>query len=101
MSKKSVLLREYKRKIMVNKFFNKRMELKKKIISNLYSKIEKWNFILKLQKFPKNSIMSRLRNRCINTGRPRGFIRRFGLSRLELRKLAVKGFIPGLKKSSW
>lgn len=54
-----------------------------------------------LQRLPKNASPVRIRNRCFVTGRPRGFVRMFGLSRICVREQAQKGYIPGLKKSSW
>lgn len=54
-----------------------------------------------LQKLPRNSSRVRIRNRCFMTGRPRGFLRDFGISRIALREHASKGYLPGIKKSSW
>ncbi|MFI4853132.1 MAG: 30S ribosomal protein S14 [Candidatus Makana argininalis] len=101
MTKKSILKRESKRLKLVNKFFKKRLELKN-IISNLhFSETERWKAMIKLQKLPRDSSPSRQRNRCIQTGRPHAFLKKFGLSRIKLRECAMKGEIPGLKKSSW
>ncbi|MCV2531231.1 MAG: 30S ribosomal protein S14 [Candidatus Lightella neohaematopini] len=101
MTKKSVQARERKREILVAKFFKKREKLKKIILSNKYSYSERWNAVIKLQKLPRDSSLSRLRNRCKQTGRPHAFIRKFGLSRIRLREMAIRGEIPGLRKSSW
>ncbi|ARC54492.1 30S ribosomal protein S14 [Candidatus Riesia pediculicola] len=101
MSKKSIIQREKKREELSKKFFVKRLKLKSIISSTKSSKKEKWNAVLKLQKLPRDSSSSRKRNRCLQTGRPRGFLRKFGISRIKLRELAMKGEVPGLKKSSW
>ncbi|MCV2506082.1 MAG: 30S ribosomal protein S14 [Candidatus Lightella neohaematopini] len=101
MTKKSVQARERKREILVAKFFKKREKLKKIILSNKYSYSERWNAVIKLQRLPRDSSLSRLRNRCKQTGRPHAFIRKFGLSRIRLREMAIRGEIPGLRKSSW
>ncbi|WP_343153529.1 30S ribosomal protein S14 [Buchnera aphidicola (Mindarus keteleerifoliae)] len=101
MAKQSMKEREKKRVKLANKFFKKRKELKKKIIdSNLSSEI-RWKSMLDLQKLPRDSSFSRQRNRCRQTGRPHGFLRKFGLSRIKLREAAMRGEIPGLKKASW
>ncbi len=89
MSRKSLIAREEKRRKLVNKYAALRKELK-----------EKGDYE-GLQKLPRNSSPIRLRNRCIMTGRPRGYNRKFGVSRLVFRELALKGEIPGIKKSSW
>lgn len=101
MTKKSITKREEKRKKLIKKFFKKRNKLRN-IISNINSsEKEKWNAIFDLQSLPRDSSPSRKRNRCQKTGRPRGFLRRFGLSRIKVREFAMRGEIPGLKKSSW
>ncbi|MFI4819108.1 MAG: 30S ribosomal protein S14 [Enterobacterales bacterium] len=101
MSKKSIIEREKKRIKLVNKYFKKRLLLKN-IISNLnYSKKKRWKSMIKLQKLPRDSSPSRQRNRCSQTGRPNSFLKKFGLSRIKLREAAMRGEIPGLKKSSW
>lgn len=89
MARKSLIAREVKRQNLVDKYSDLRKELKEK---------GEWD---ELQKLPRNSSPIRLRNRCVMTGRPRGFIRKFGLSRLTFREMALKGEIPGIKKSSW
>ncbi len=101
MTKKSIIIREYKRSILIKKFFLKRLKLKKIISSIKSSNKERWKAIVKLQSLPKNSSICRHRNRCKLTGRPHGYLRRFGLSRIKFREFAVNGDIPGLKKSSW
>lgn len=89
MAKESMKARERKRIAMVAKFADKRAELKA---------AGDWDA---LQKLPKNSSKVRVRNRCQLTGRPRGYMRQFGLCRNQFRELALNGQIPGVKKASW
>ena len=89
MAKESMKAREAKRKKLVEKFAAKREELKK---AGDYTA---------LQKLPRNSSKVRVRNRCNLTGRPRGFMRDFGISRVTFREMALFGLIPGVTKSSW
>ena len=89
MSRKCLIAREEKRQKLVDKYADLRKELKAN---------GDWEG---LQKLPKNSSPVRLRNRCMMTGRPRAYLRKFGVSRLVFRELALKGEIPGIKKSSW
>lgn len=101
MTKKSIKIRELKRIYLAKKFFKKRNMLKK-IISNINTSDNKrWKTILKLQTLPRDSSLSRQRNRCLITGRPHAYIRKFGLSRIKVREAAMRGEIPGLRKSSW
>lgn len=89
MARKSLIARNEKRIRLAEKYSKKRAELKA---------AGDW---AGLQKLPKNSSAVRIRNRCFITGRSRGYLRTFGLSRISLREQAAKGYIPGLKKSSW
>lgn len=89
MARKSLIARDEKRRKLYEKYKVKREELK---ANGDYEE---------LQKLPKNSSPVRLKNRCMFTGRSRGFHRKFGVSRLVLREMALRGEIPGLKKSSW
>jgi small subunit ribosomal protein S14 len=89
MARLSSIAREEKRRKLVEKYKKLRQELK-----------EKGDYQA-LQKLPKDSSAVRLHNRCMFTGRARGYYRKFGLSRLVLREMALRGEIPGLKKSSW
>jgi small subunit ribosomal protein S14 len=89
MAKESMKARERKRQAMVDKYAAKREQLKKE---------ERWE---DLQRLPKNSSRTRLHNRCSITGRPKGYIRYFGVSRIVLREMIYKGLIPGVKKASW
>lgn len=100
MSKKSLIERENKRKKLVQKYFKKRKNLKIQIKTSKFLE-EKFNLHRRLQKFPRNSSPTRLHNRCILSGRPRGVFKDFGISRHFIRELAHEGLLPGVKKSSW
>ena len=89
MARKSSIAREEKRQRMVKKYAEKRKALKE---AGDYQA---------LAMLPRNSSPVRLHNRCKLTGRSRGYIRRFGISRIKFRELALQGKIPGVKKSSW
>lgn len=89
MAKESMKAREVKRLKMVEKYSAKRAELK---AAGDY---------IGLQKLPKNSSSVRIHNRCKLTGRPKGYMRQFGVSRINFREMALKGLIPGVKKASW
>ena len=101
MAKSSMINRDRKRVRLVQKYEKKRAELKSIIVGTDSSYDEKENARVKLQKLPRDSSKSRIRNRCSLTGRPHGYYRKFGLSRNELRRLAMEGHIPGLVKASW
>lgn len=96
-----MIAREEKRRRMSNRDLVKRSELKAKIIDESLSDEERWNAMIMLQKLPRNGSRSRQRNRCVITGRPRGYYRRFGLARNKLRELIMRGEVPGVVKSSW
>ncbi|MEM9301422.1 MAG: 30S ribosomal protein S14 [Pseudomonadota bacterium] len=101
MAKVSMLEREKRRARLVEKNYEKREALKA-IIKNPKSTDEEVDeAVLKLQKLPRDSSPSRQRNRCRLTGRPRGYFRKFGLSRNKLREATMRGDVPGLKKGSW
>lgn len=89
MAKESMKARERKREALVEKYAEKREALKE---AGDYEA---------LQKLPKNSSKVRLHNRCKLTGRPKGYMRQFGISRVMFREMANKGLIPGVKKASW
>ncbi len=89
MAKESIKAREVKRKKLVDKYAAKREELK---AAGDY---------VGLQKLPKNSCPVRLHNRCKLTGRPKGYMRQFGVSRIDFRFMALNGLIPGVTKASW
>jgi small subunit ribosomal protein S14 len=89
MAKKSSIARDLKRQKMITQYADKRAELKK--MGDLEG----------LHKLPRNSSPTRWKNRCTETGRPRAYMRQFGLSRLSFREHASKGEIPGVTKASW
>lgn len=101
MAKVSMKQRDLKRAKLTEKFYAKRVELKKIISDVNASDEDRWNAVLKLQSLPRDSSPSRQRNRCRRTGRPHGVLRKFGLSRIKLREAAMRGEVPGLKKASW
>jgi len=101
MAKESMKAREVKRAKLVVKFSAKRIALKAIISDVNSSEEERWDAVLKLQQLPRDSSPSRKQNRCRITGRPHGFLRKFGLSRIKLREAAMRGEVPGLKKASW
>ncbi|QCI27323.1 30S ribosomal protein S14 [Buchnera aphidicola] len=101
MAKESMKARELKRIKLGKKFFIKRQKLKKIILNMSLKQKVRWKAVLKLQTLPRDSSLSRQRNRCFQTGRPHGFLRKFGLSRMKVREAAMRGEIPGLRKSSW
>lgn len=101
MTKESIIAREVKRLNLINKYYSQRLSLKKIIVNKAVSNEERWSAVLKLQSLPRDSSPSRLRNRCRQTGRPHAFLRKFGLSRMKVREAAMRGEIPGLRKSSW
>lgn len=100
MAKKSMIEREKKRQKLVSKYAVKRFILKEEIKKNEYLE-EKLDLYMKLQQFPKNSSPVRLHNRCRVTGRPKGYFRDFGVSRLVLREMVHDCVLPGIKKASW
>jgi small subunit ribosomal protein S14 len=93
--------REDKRAKLVAKFAEKRAALKAIIAGVETSEDDRWDAVLKLQSLPRDSSPSRQRNRCNITGRPHGYLRKFGMSRIKTREAAMRGEIPGLKKASW
>ncbi|EJL6533126.1 30S ribosomal protein S14 [Vibrio cholerae] len=101
MAKQSMKAREEKRAKLVAQFAEKRTTLKAIISDVNASEEDRWNAVLKLQSLPRDSSRSRQRNRCNQTGRPHGFLRKFGLSRIKVREACMKGEIPGLRKASW
>jgi small subunit ribosomal protein S14 len=101
MAKNSMKAREDKRAKLVAQFAEKRAALKAIISGVETSEEDRWNAVLKLQALPRDSSPSRQRNRCNITGRPHGYLRKFGLSRIKLREAAMRGEVPGLKKASW
>jgi small subunit ribosomal protein S14 len=100
MAKKSMIEREKKRQKLVEKYSQKREDLKEQF-AQATTQREKLEIHRQLQQLPRNSAPNRVRNRCWVTGRPRGYYRDFGLSRHVLREWAHKGLLPGVVKSSW
>ena len=101
MAKKSKVVKNIHRQKLVDKYKDKRMELLT-IVKNPKTSIEEKRLAyMKLEKLPRDANPIRVRNRCNLTGRPRGYYRKFGLSRISLREFATKGKVPGLKKASW
>ena len=100
MAKKSIIEREKKRQKLVIKHLKKRHQLKIQLKQTSFLE-DKLNLQRKLQQLPRNSSPIRLRNRCMITGRSRGYFKDFGLSRHVLREMAHNGFLPGINKSSW
>jgi small subunit ribosomal protein S14 len=101
MAKQSMIQRDLKRTKTVEKFAKKRAEIKAIITNPETSFEEMMEAYVKLQKLPRNSSPSRQRNRCQLSGRPRGYYRKFGLSKTQFREAAMRGDIPGLTKASW
>ncbi|MBW6390352.1 MULTISPECIES: 30S ribosomal protein S14 [Halomonadaceae] len=101
MAKKSMIERELKRTKLVEKYAARRAELKAIIQNVNTSDEERFEATLKLQQLPRDSSPVRQRNRCRITGRPHGYYNKFGLARNKLREAAMRGEVPGLKKSSW
>ena len=99
MAKESMKAREVKRAKLVAKYAEKRAALKK--IVNTGDPVEAYEAAQKLQSIPRNANPIRLHNRCKLTGRPKGYMRLFGLSRIQFREMASNGLIPGVKKASW
>jgi len=101
MAKTSMVNREVRRARLVKKYAAKRTELKSIIRDMSRSEEERKDARVKLNKLPRDSNPSRMRNRCKLTGRPHGYYRKFGLGRNKLREAAMSGHIPGLVKASW
>jgi len=104
MAKESMKARERKRERMVARYSKKREELTKILKSTDASEdvqAAKWDAMMAIQKLPANSSKIRVHNRCGLTGRPRGYMRQFGMSRVTFREMALSGKIPGVKKASW
>jgi small subunit ribosomal protein S14 len=101
MAKLSMVQREAKRTKLVARYAQKRTELKSTISNPETPFEEKMAAVDALQKLPRDSAPVRQHNRCRLTGRPHGFYRKFGLSRIKLREAAMRGDVPGLVKASW
>ena len=101
MAKLAIINREQKRADLVKKYSVKRNKLKVVIDDQSKTEEERYEARLKLQSLPSNSNPTRQRNRCSITGRPRGTFRKFGLGRIKLREVAMRGEVPGMTKASW
>ncbi len=101
MAKTSMINREIKRAALAKRYAAKRAQLKEIIRNPKSSDADREAAVTKLQALPRDSSASRQRNRCQITGRPRGYYRKFGLSRTKLREATMRGEIPGLGKASW
>ena len=101
MAKKSMLAREVKRRTLEEQFSRSRGELKKRVHDLTLGEEERWLAMMTLQKLPRDSSRIRQRNRCAMTGRPRGYFRHFGLGRIALREVVMRGEAPGVVKASW
>lgn len=101
MAKISKVVKNNKRKAKVQLWADRRAAAKK-IINNPRSTVEEVDAaVIRLQKMPRDASPIRVKNRCSQTGRARGYLRKFGVSRIALRELALEGQIPGVVKSSW
>jgi small subunit ribosomal protein S14 len=101
MAKLSMINRDVKRAKLAEKFSKKRVALKTLIDDQSKTEEERYAARLQLQQLPRNSNPTRQRRRCSITGRPRGVYRKFGLSRVKLREIAMRGEVPGMTKASW
>jgi small subunit ribosomal protein S14 len=101
MAKKSMILRDVKRKALRAKYALRRNELKAAIVNLKLDDQERQAAVIALQKLPRDSSPTRIRNRCALTGRPRGYYRKFGLGRNKLREVMMRGETPGVVKASW
>ena len=101
MARLAMRVKDQKKRALANKHFKLRKELRETAVSMKLSEDERQAARTRLNKLPKNTAKERVRNRCVLTGRARGVLRKFGLSRNMFRKLANFGQIPGVTKSSW
>jgi len=101
MAKKSMILKNEKRIALAAKYAGKRATLTAIVKDPNAEWEDKVEALAAIAKLPRNSAPSRIRNRCVMTGRPRGYYRKFGLSRIALREEALKGNLPGVTKASW
>ena len=101
MAKKSSIVKNERRIRLVEQYSKKRAELKKLVIDESLSFDDRMEAQRRLHKLPRNSSPVRVRNRCALTGRPRGYMGLFKLSRIKFRELALIGYLPGVKKTSW
>ncbi|MGW3992861.1 30S ribosomal protein S14 [Amycolatopsis sp. NPDC004772] len=101
MAKKSKIAKNEQRKVIAARYVERRRALKAVIASPASPPEEKANAVVALQKLPRDASPTRIRNRDAADGRPRGYLRKFGLSRVKMRDAAHRGELPGVAKSSW
>ena len=101
MAKLSQVLRDQRREALIKKHAEKRAELRKRLNDQNVSIEDKLEIQQQFAKLPRNSCPTRLNRRCKISGRSRGYYRKFQISRIALRELALRGFLPGVRKSSW
>ena len=101
MAKQSQVLRDRKRKRLIQKYAERRAELRAKLKDPKVSSEEKFEIQAEFARLPRNSCPTRLTRRCRLTGRARGVYQKFGLSRIALREMTLSGELPGMRKSSW
>jgi small subunit ribosomal protein S14 len=101
MAKKSKIVKNNERKVIIERYADRRAELIKIIKDPEASYADKREAYAKIAKMPRDASATRYRNRCNVTGRPRAYFRKFGLSRIMLRQMAHRGDLPGVRKASW
>lgn len=101
MAKKGMIERDLKRRRLAKKYATRKAALKAVLYDQEKGADERFMAALKMAEVPRNASVVRIRNRCLVTGRPRGFYRKLKMSRIALRELGSQGKIPGLVKSSW
>jgi len=101
MAKKSKIAKNEQRKVIAARYVERRRALKAVIASPAASAGEKADAVVALQKMPRDASATRIRNRDVADGRPRGYLRKFGLSRVKMRQAAHNGELPGVSKASW
>jgi small subunit ribosomal protein S14 len=101
MAKKSQVNRDNKRKLLIDKYAERRAELRKRLNDPEVEIEEKLEIQKQFAKLPRNSCSTRLNRRCRVSGRSKAYYRKFGISRIALRELALRGQLPGMRKSSW
>ncbi len=101
MAKLSQVLRDQRRMKLIAKYAEKRAQLRKRLNDPSVSIEEKFEIQVAFAKLPRNSCPTRLKRRCAVSGRARGYYRKFGVSRIAFRDMALKGQLPGVRKSSW
>ena len=101
MAKTSKVVKNERRKEIVARYAERRAALKATIKNPTTSDADREKAFEQLRKLPRDSSATRIRNRCSMTGRPRAYLRQFGLARITFREMALQGLLPGVKKASW